>query len=332
MTSRLFLPAITVALAVAAVGCGKTNKINTPSPTTPPASGAVEMKLKWTPGERIVQELEMKQNVLSALPGLPAPMKTDMTIGEKVSLTVVSADPDGGHKLEMQFLAFRMAINVNGKTINYDSAESSAGGTTNPMAAVFSKMVGAKIQFFLDASNHVQRLEGLDELMERIAASGTSAAVLRGVLNEDNFKQMLNSSVYLPPKPVQPGDTWPVVIKSPTGVFGTMTMNYTATFKGWDRHGKRNCALLEFAGSIEIEPAANAPSGFAMSVHNGKSSGMMWFDPDLGTIIESDANEDMMMIMTVPKNQRAAQGSAAETQTITNQVTQAINIKADSVN
>lgn len=324
--------ALALALAVAVAGCGKTNKLNTPSTATPPASGEVELKLKWTPGEHIVQQADMKQNIQSFVPGLPEPMKQDMTIGQKFSLTVVSANPDGGHKLELQFLAMRVDAETAGKTVSYDSDKGSSTKSTDPIAEMLGKMVGARLVYFLDASNRVERIEGIDELLNRLSTGNTAAASLKSVFNEDYFKRIMDTTLYLPPKPVQPGDTWPVEIQLPIGVFGTMHVNYTSAFKGWEMHGKRNCALIEFAGTMEIEPSGSASQGLKLSVQNGKTSGMLWFDPELGMVIDSNINQDMTMLMTVPRNSRAAATAPAETQTITNQMTQTLNFKVVSVN
>lgn len=320
--------ALALALAMAAAGCGKTNKINTPSTTTPPASGPVELKLKWTPGEHIVQEMDMKMDIQSFLPGMPEPMKQSINLGQKFSLSVVSANPDGGRQIELQFLSVRMDMESARGKMSYDSDQDSTN-TDNPLA-LMGKMVGARLEYTLDASNKVEHIDGVDELLDRLSADNPAAAQFKSTFNEDYFKQVMDSSRYLPPKPVQPGDTWPIEFELPIGVFGAMHAKYTGEFKDWEMRGQRNCALLEFAGVMEIEPNENSRSGFNMALHSGKNSGEIWFDPELGMVIDSKANLDMTMIMTVPT--RSPRGAAAGTQTITNQTTQTISFKVDSVN
>lgn len=330
--TRLFVSTIAVMLAVVAVGCGKTNKINTPSTqAAPPAAGPVQLTIKWTPGEHIVQEIEIKQNMESVMPGLPAPMKTEMNIGQKISLTVVSADPDGGHQLELQFLSVSLDGEAGGKKLAFDSDKDQAAGSTDPVGQTMGKLVGVKLQYFLDASNKVVRIEGIDDLLSRF--SGAASASLKSMFTEDYFKRMMDTTLYLPPNAVQPGDSWPVKIELPMGLIGTMNMDYTSTFKGWDTHGKRNCALIEVAGKMQIEPNASGSQRMSISVHNGTSSGMIWFDPEFGTVIDSDFNQDMTMLITVPKNRRATtEAASAETQTITNQMSQTIGFKVVSLN
>lgn len=334
--TRLGIFAIVVALAVVA-GCSKTNKINTASEATPaatpPAAGTVEMKLKWAPGERIIQEMGIKQNVETAIPGLSAPVKTDVTIDQKISLTVVSTDPDGGHQLELQFLSIRLDGESAGKKMAFDSDKDKDPETTDPVARAMGIIVGARLQYFLDAGNKVVRIEGVDDLLNRFSGSDSATASIKSMFTQDYFKRMLDPMLlYLPPKAVRPGDSWPVTIELPMGTFGTMNMDYTSTFKGWDMRGKRNCALIEFVGKVGIQPNTSTSQRITLSVHDGKASGMVWFDPEFGSVIDSEFNKDMTLLFISTKSSRDNPGATPETQTITNQMTQTVNFKVVSLN
>ena len=64
-----------------------------------------------------------------------------------------------------------------------------------------------------------------------------------------------------------------------------------------------------------------------MSIQDGTASGISWFDPELGLIIESDLDQDMKMIMGMPVKMRGT----TVTQTMTNLMHQKITIKLESV-
>jgi hypothetical protein len=114
------------------------------------------------------------------------------------------------------------------------------------------------------------------------------------------------------------------------GPFGTMDMNYDCTFQSWEMHGKRNCARIEFQGNFKSTPGTNAnPTGLSMSILDGNSSGVSWFDPELGINIDMNMNQDMKMAMTVPVPARG--NVAARTQSMTNVMNQVITLKLDSV-
>jgi hypothetical protein len=148
------------------------------------------------------------------------------------------------------------------------------------------------------------------------------------MFSEGYFKQMIDNSQYMPHKPVQPGDTWPVQLEIVMGPMGTLIMDYTFTFQKWEQLGKRTCARLEFRGTIKSKPDENAkPTGMTMAIQDGNSSGVSWFDPELGKTIETSLNQDMTMAMTVPVN---VHGKTI-TQAMTNVMNQVITIKLESV-
>ena len=218
--------------------------------------------------------------------------------------------------------------------LDYDSTKKAATGKPDPVGRIYGKIVGSKIQFFLDATNGVERIEGIDEMLNRLQAGATPAglAPLKSMFNEGYFKQLMSANQYMPPKAVQPGDTWPVQIEFPMGMMGTLVMDYDFTFKSWELHGKRNCARLEFEGTIKSIRDTNAsPTGMNITISDGDSSGVSWFDPELGIIIDTTMNQNMGMVITVPMNRRGNPGGSGQIQTITNQMNQVMNIKLVSV-
>jgi hypothetical protein len=66
-----------------------------------------------------------------------------------------------------------------------------------------------------------------------------------------------------------------------------------------------------------------------LSIPDGSTSGVSWFDPELGIVIDSQMDQDMTMVMTLPANSRA--GPSAKGMTMTNQLNQVLSIKLDSV-
>jgi hypothetical protein len=294
-------------------------------------SGPVELKLKWPVGERVVQRFDMKQNMEIFMPNQPNSIKQDMTMGQEYGLTVLKENPEGGHEVELEFLGMQMAFSQGGKSVmNYDSSKKSSPDNANPMADAFQKIIGAKIKYFLDVSNNVERIEGVDALVSRLESGGSPDAVapLKSMFNEGYFKQMIGGSRYMPPKPVQPGDTWPVQLEIAMGPIGTLVMDYTFTFQKWEQRGKRTCARLEFQGTIKSKPDDNSrPAGMTMDIQDGTSSGVSWFDPELGKIIETSLNQNITMAMTIPMNMNGK----TFTQTMTNVMNQVITIKLDSV-
>jgi len=262
-------------------------------------------------------------------------MKQETTMGQGYGLTVLQATPDGGHEVEMDFLSARMAAKQGDKTVlEYDSSKKSAADNANPVADMFGKVIGSKIQFYLDASNAVERIVGVDDLVNRLSAGAQadSLATIKGTFSEGYFKQMMSANQFMPPKAVQPGDTWPMRVEFPMATMGTMVLDYTITFQSWEMHGKRNCARLEFSGTIQTKPDPNAkPGDMSISITDGNAFGASWFDPELGITIDTKLNQDMKVTIRLPQNPRAKPGNAAQMQNITSQMNQVMTIKLVSV-
>jgi hypothetical protein len=335
MNKNLVLIATMLALSWSWAGCDKAGKLDKISTYTPPA-GAVELKLKWPKGERIVESMDMKQTLELSLPGQPAPITQDVNMGQEYGLTVLRENPDGGHEVELDVLSARFGMTMGGKpNLDYDSTKKATAGKADPAADMFGKIVGSKIKYFLNASNEVERMEGIDELLNRLASSATpeSLASLKGSFGEAYFKQLMSHNQYMPPKAVQQGDTWPVQLEYPSDSVGTLVMDFTFTFQGWEIRGKRNCARLDFQGSIKTKPGSNAKKigGVSISIQGGDSTGTSWFDPELGITIESTMSQDMQLVINLPVNPRGNKGTAGEMQSTTNEMKQDMTIKLISV-
>ena len=335
MRKNLVLIVTALALSLSWVGCNKSGKLNERSTFKPPA-GPVELKLKWPKGERIVQDMDMTMNMVVSMPGQAEPMKQDMNMGQQYGLTVVKQNLDGGHEVEMEFLSARMGMTMGGKTVlDYDSEKKSSSDKPNPVADMFGKIVGSKIQFFMNADNEVERVEGVTELANRLTSGAQAdalAPLTSTMFSEDRFKQMMSANRFLPPKAVQPGDTWPVKQNFEMGALGNMELDFDCTFQKWEMHGKRNCARIEFQGTLKSTPGTNAnPAGMTMTILDGSSSGVSWFDPELGITIDNTMDQDIKMVMNVPVNPRGKAGAGGRMQSITNQMNQVMKIKLVSV-
>ena len=334
MNKNLVLIGATLALSLTLVGCNKSGKLGESSTFTTP-TGPVELKLKFPQGERIVQVMDMKQTSEISIPGQPEPTKQDTTMGIDYGLTVLQASPGGGREVEMEFLTARMKTTTSGRTtLDYDSTRKPTPGKRNPLDNIYGKIVGSKIRFFLDATNGVERIEGVDDMMSRLQAGATPAdlAPLKSIYTEGYFKHLMSANQHLPLKAVQPGDTWPVQIEVPVGMMGNLLLNYDFTLKSWEMHGKRNCARLEFSGTIKSTPDTNAsPTGMSFNILGGNSSGISWFDPEIGMTIDTTLNQDITMLMRLPINTGGNRGGAGQMQTLTNQMTQVEHVTLSSV-
>lgn len=327
------IPSITLAVALAFTwaGCRKSEESGKAGkPITSAPSGPVELTLKWPVGRRVVQSMELKQKNEISAPGMAAAMKQEMNLGQDYALNVLKEREGGGREIELEFLATRLALKMGENTMmDYDSARDAVEDAASPVAPVFEKINGSKILYLINASNQVESIQGLDALQQQLTevAGSDPMGLIKSLVNEDYFKQLVDASHNLPGHPVQPGDSWPVTLDISLGSMGAMVMDYTYTFKSWEQHNGRYCARIAIDGTVKSKAGqASKVPGMKISVEGGKSSGETWFDPEVGMFVESAMNQDMKMNIGMP-TPGTGNGAAGQGQVITNVMSQVLTVK-----
>jgi hypothetical protein len=302
--------------------------------TLTPSAGLVELKLKWPPGKHYVVDFDFKQNAAYLLRGRTNTIKEDFTMGNQFGRTVLQETPDGGHEMELEFLSARMGIKMGDQTIlDYNSANQSAADQTNEVAAVFGKIVGSKIRYFLNASNDAECLEGVGELVQRIKSvpqADPLAGDIKNIYSAAFFEALTNASPFLPRQAVQPGDTWSSHFEHPVTNWGIEVWDYKVVFLNWEMHENHNCARLELQGIMKVKPDPNSKRDeTTYHPRDGIAEGVAWFDPELGQIIETDIKNDVNVDKKTPVNPNGTPGAAEQMQTITTQRHQVCTIKLE---
>jgi hypothetical protein len=341
MKTRSNFVLVLLACGVAVSGCKKNpgdtkptapSATNSPSASTPTSgSGAepVELKAHWPAGARYIQRTEIAQNADTLIPNMP-PMKQSMTMAQDVGIHVLKERDGGGREIEMSIDEMALSVFQGDREIVGFDSKGEAVGADNPVTDAFRAMIGGKMKFILDSSNRVERIEGWKELVEAMSSKlqGQGRAALGGMLKEDYFRQMAHFGDTLPGRRVSAGECWPSKTDVVMGPMGSVTIELTYTFKGWDRRDDKRMALLESSGTITGNGEQGAgPMGMSMTIDNGKMSGKSWFDPERGQVVESVYDQDMTMRMTVPSRPSPGGPSPGADRSITNRITQRINVK-----
>ena len=323
-TSKLLILAL-LTLELAVSGCNKGNQVVVSTQNAP--TGPTTLVLKWPVGRHGIQSMDMKMTSEITTPWTKQPISQDMTLGQESSLTVLREMDGGKRELQLEYLGTTMSMKQGMKTLlTYDSAKSGASDT-NPAAAILGKIIGAKVSFILNPAFEVELVEGADALTQRItAAPGIDpAGTLKNMFSADVLKQQVEFAHYLPGKPVQPGDTWPVERDYPMGQMGTMLMNFTFTLTGWEKHNDRWCAKIAMDGTVTSKPG-DSPElpGMQIAVQDGKCTGETWFDIDEGMFVDGTLNQDMKMDITMKNPMAARQPNAPATVTLNSNMHQDI--------
>ncbi|MEO8426309.1 MAG: DUF6263 family protein [Verrucomicrobiota bacterium] len=333
MRKDVFLFILSLAVASFSCGCKKSeqadNGVASPraEKSAPGKSGpAVELKVKWPVGNRYVYRIDIDQTVLTKMPQMPKPMQQAVTMAQTYALSVLTETNGGGRQLELEFLSQELEVKMGEQTLmSFDSKGDPSNDKQNPFAAPFRKMMGSRLTLILDSDGKVESVQGFDEWMEKVTGNSPpeSKGMLSQIYNEDYVKQIADYTKWLPTKPVAVGDKWPSKVEVPAGPMGKLLLELNSTLKGWEEHDKRRCAVIESSGSLKTLPGQQTGPMGKMTIDKGKTTGRNWFDPELGTLVESASDQTMSMKIDMP----GQPGGIQPAQSVSSDITQKVSIK-----
>jgi hypothetical protein len=185
---------------------------------------------------------------------------------------------------------------------------------------------------FLTASNDVERLEGVGELVQRIQSVPQTNALtgdMKNMFSAAYFEQLTNRNFFLPRHAVQPGDTWAFRREHPAAGTGIEVIDYKTIFQKWEMHDNHGCARLEFQGILKVEPGPNSTRNeTTYRPRDGVLEGVAWFDPGLGQVVEINMKNDIN-VDKQPRNPGGTQGATGQMQLITTQRHQVITVRLE---
>jgi hypothetical protein len=241
----------------------------------------------------------------------PIAQVTDMSWDYAIN-TLKQRD-DGGHEVELEFVGTKMESKVGERVyLSFDSARDATKETKDAITPALRKLVGAKLHYTFGPDNKLEKVDGYDDFMVRIARGSKNSEMLKSMFNEDSLKMLCKWADGLPDHPVRPGDTW----KSSTEmrVYGTAKISIDGdfTFKEWEDRNGHKCAKLDFDGKISGQGGDKAP----FSIEKGKVHGTSWFDPEQGVLVGSDSDETMTVKIQQGGNSMSQQISQNVTMTL----------------
>lgn len=257
-----------------------------------------EIRIKWVVGKKYEFHWELNQSSETKSPNQSQPVAEGLKWTQDCNLSALKELPDGGRQLELEFVKEAMEESQGGHTVlSFDSAQDPAGNKHNRLA-ILSAIIGARLEFFINADGKLQRVDGAKELANHIAAVGTpqQQQVFNGTFGEDNLKNYLSFEDMMPNRMVNIGESWSLK-KDIVDSIGVLTEETKFTFKKWEQYGGRKCAHIEEMGSLSSKTVSTA-SGAMVKIEKGKFSGDTWFDPEAGMIVGGHENEDLIFKIT----------------------------------
>jgi hypothetical protein len=290
---------LAVLLALIAGACHRSNE----APITGRRSDTpVAMQALWQPGKRYLYRAESTTSSQVPRKNTTKMIHADTTIGQDLAFTVTNVAPDGSRLLQMEVLAVQMETGRDdGVTMSFDSANRVMQVEDSPLVDRLKKLVGVKLKFQVSGDNKVTRVDGTKDLNDRTsggpAARGVAGAALNRTFNQQFYRDIVEMGM-LPKDPVKVGDTWKVSRVGSGGLRGgSVAMELTYNFRGWQRRESTNCARLDFTGTFKPTGPSptNNPSFVGRVVNSvvppnaeeGDITGQSWFDPQLQLAVET---------------------------------------------
>lgn len=267
------------------VAGGKKDGKITGSPNDPP----VTFQAQWGPSNRYVFRSEVMTSADMPRQGQAKTVPQETTLGLDYVITVSNVRSNGSRSLELELTSVQFD-SVMGQTtlITYDSMNKVVGTDGNQMAERLEKIIGSKINFQLSPSNKIMNVRGITEITDNLYSGGAARAqtLLRRLFTPQYLRQLIDFMV-LPSNSVKIDDTWPGQMPLNSGpLVGSLTADVTYKFRGWQKHDDRNCALVEFSGTVKPRKAGGSKS-ITSNLENGIINGKTWFDPELGIVVET---------------------------------------------
>jgi hypothetical protein len=280
----------------------------------------IAMQAAWQPGKRYLYRAE--STTVSQVPrkNTGKIIRADTTLGQDLAFSVTNVAPDGSRLLSMEILAVQMETGRDdGVTMSFDSANRVMQVEDNPLVERLKKLVGLKLRFHVSSENKVTRVDGIKELNDRTsgggaAGRGVALAALNRTFNQQFYRDIVEMGM-LPKDPVKVGDTWKVSRVGSGGLRGgSVAMELTYNFRGWQRREGTNCARLDFTGTFKPNAPSrtNDPSmvrrlanaAIPPNAEEGDITGQSWFDPGLQLAVETRYQQSITTKSTTTRRVR----------------------------
>jgi hypothetical protein len=204
----------------------------------------VTLRYKWTKGDDIRYRVTQQTTAtVSGLPGGMGSMNVETTITQIIRGIVEDVAADGTATIKQVYESFKMEMNSPMANMAIDSANKDAAGPGgNPMNNMLSAIVGESFVTVIGPTGVVQKVEGIDRLMEKmlknIPQTPASAAALNSMksgFSDEAMKQMFGQGFsQFPDRPLKVGDTWSRDSTLANPMLGQQTTSTTATLTGVD--------------------------------------------------------------------------------------------------
>ncbi|MGE9315109.1 DUF6263 family protein [Niabella sp. CJ426] len=230
-------------------------------------------------GVALVSQTKMIQNIMD--------MNMDMNMDYTLNSTYRISTEGNNKKLTLVYDQLNMDMQIMGQQVKMSSDDAD---TSNEVSAAFRALKGQSLSLVMDAYGKVLKIEGAQEMLDKIEGVAQQKEAMKGVVGEEALKNMIEQSFgFYPKSPVKTGDSWTtdMSLKQPYIIAGSATYTLVKV------EGKK--AFIDFTGQLATDSSSSITTngievGFAIE---GAFSGSTEVDIDTGMPLKSFIQQKM---------------------------------------
>ncbi len=251
-------------------------------------------------GEKSVSQIEQIAKSVIQIPGQSVPMVSNEIVKQKISVLVREKLPNDIAVIELVFLSMTMDQEANGMKISANSdLAAPQDARTKAIWNIVKALTGNKIDYYITKDYNIQKIDGINNIIEKIKATCPPEIVqaIKMNLDEESMKSSFESfGNILPEYPVKVGDEWKKHSSMNMPLQGKTKVEIKYRFVKWIEEKGTKYALIEMNGNISSKGEDPKSSiGAKVSIKDGKYNGALYYNPENGSILKSTLNINLDM-------------------------------------
>jgi len=281
--------------------------------SVPALAQTADLSYKWREGVTLSYEFKAEMSQDTESPGGTASVEISTTTVQTMKVANVTRG-DGEIEVTTDSVAMESTMRPGGRT-TYDSTNPrDRRKATEPGVAPFVYLVGKAYTMTLNEAGEVANLEDYDRhlrsLLQGMSDPNVQAA-LSMTMTESAFESQLEQVWHvLPGEEVEVGEMWTTRMTQAMPGMGEIIVEMEFTFKEVDTMEGLDVAVIEVEGTARM--GRGGMPGVRIDITESQITGTVYFAWDLGLIVESEMNQDLMIEMS--------QGGQSMSQTVSSSV------------
>jgi hypothetical protein len=284
-----------------------------------PAQAAKSWKLRFHPKQEAIQYFAVSTNLeMSANLGLLGRKSGQMSLRIELRQRVAERRRRGPTTLELTYDRIQLDLELDQRTLNYDSAEPQPGD--DELAGDYlDRLVGQVVTLVVSRQGEIIEAHGLEGLWDDTDLSAESGLGEQGALLEtltQGLGMEMLKALYQQASPIFPaerlrrGDRWTAELTIPDPAFGSMRIDSDYELVDAGKMGRhkyvktlvRNQIELEGRGPLldQIGALVGVEGEIRVTIERAEGSGTIWTERKTGVTLGLLAEQQMTLRLSVP--------------------------------